>query len=149
MQQIHFMVRNRKYTIAEQLAILRSIYPGSSSTTMANGFTWTMRVQPLPLSGNYTLKIVYCQNMAWPNVFISDPKPLKLAEGAEKLPHCYDSKKQQLCLFYPKYREWDSSKLIATTIVHWALLWIVFYESWVITGKWYGGGHGKWDAVIQ
>lgn len=147
MQQIHSMVKNKKYTVAEQLHILRATYPNSSSFMSKNGFTWSFDVTPLALSDTYTIKIVYNQSMAWPNVYISRPKPLKLADGADKLPHCYDTKKQQLCLFYPKYREWDNTKQIAATIVHWAIMWIVYYESWVITGKWQGGGHGNWDAI--
>lgn len=35
---------------------------------------------------------------------------------------------------------------IDETIVHWAAQWIVYYESWVQTGIWQGGGHGNWDA---
>lgn len=142
------MVKNKRYTLAEQYAMLKSTYPNSKSILSNNSLTWYMNVQPLALSGTYTLKIVYSLSMAWPDVFIINPKPLKLAEGAEKLPHCYDTKKQKLCLFFPKYREWDNSKSIANTIVHWAILWIVFYESWVITGTWQGGGHGNWDVPI-
>ncbi len=32
-------------------------------------------------------------------------------------------------------------------IVHWAVLWMFYYESWVGTGKWMGGGHGNWDVT--
>jgi hypothetical protein len=42
--------------------------------------------------------------------------------------------------------ERNDSMQIATTIVHWAIMWIVYYESWVITGEWKGGGHGNCDA---
>ena len=35
---------------------------------------------------------------------------------------------------------------IANTIVHWAIEWLYYYENWVYTGKWLGGGHGNWDA---
>lgn len=74
------------------------------------------------------------------------PKPLALAKGATKLPHTYDSKKQHLCLFNPHCGEWNSTMLIANTIVHWAIEWLYYYENWVYTGKWLGGGHGNWDA---
>ena len=141
------MVKNRRYTLAEQIYTLKGMYKGSRSTQLSpSSFCWFMDVQPLPLSDTYTLKILYAASMTWPKVFITKPFPLKLADGATVLPHCYDTKKQQLCLFYPKYREWDDTMLIAKTIVHWAIMWIIYYETWVISGKWLGGGHGDWDA---
>lgn len=146
MQQIRSMVKNKKYSIAEQYLLLKSRYKNSKCSIDRNGFTWSLQVQPLPLSDTYTIKIVYSQSDAWPKTYITNPKPLKFAEGATKLPHCYDTKKQRLCLFYPKYKEWNDSMQIATTIVHWAIMWIVYYESWVITGEWKGGGHGNCDA---
>lgn len=140
------MVKNKTYSIAEQYLLLKTTYKNSVCCLNKHGLTWSFQVQPLPLSDSYTIKIVYSQSDAWPKTYITNPKPLKLAEGATKLPHCYDTKKQKLCLFYPKYNEWNDSMPIATTIVHWAIMWLVYYESWVISGKWIGGGHGNWDA---
>jgi hypothetical protein len=111
----------------------------------SSGFVWTCPVKPTALSNIYTIKINYHVGK-FPKCYIINPKKLPLAEGATRLPHTYDSQKQQLCLFYPYYREWDSTKPIAITIVHWAIQWLFFYEIWVFTGKWNGGGHGNWDA---
>jgi hypothetical protein len=30
--------------------------------------------------------------------------------------------------------------LVATTIMPWLLLWLTFYELWLATGVWLGGG---------
>jgi hypothetical protein len=30
--------------------------------------------------------------------------------------------------------------LLATTTVPWALLWLFYFESWLVTGAWDGGG---------
>ena len=38
---------------------------------------------------------------------------------------------------------------IAETIVQCAVMWMFFYESWVFTGKWLGGGHGNWDVTPE
>ena len=54
-----------------------------------------------------------------------------------KLPHVYGS--DTLCLCYPC--EWDSTKLIARTLVPWASEWLLYYEFWRATGMWLGGGH--------
>jgi hypothetical protein len=62
------MVKNKRYTLAEQYAMLKSTYPNSKSILSNNSLTWYMNVQPLALSGTYTLKIVYSLSMAWPDV---------------------------------------------------------------------------------
>lgn len=109
--------------------------------------TWFGEFMPSALSDTYRLKITYTTGKP-PKVYIVSPKPLPLAEGAKRLPHTYSysNGKQQLCLFLPKAGEWNSSMFIATTIVHWAVQWMYYYEIWVTTGKWMGGGHGNWDA---
>ena len=44
------------------------------------------------------------------------------------------------CLFYPAGREWRSDMKIATSIVPWLSLWLYYYEVWLATGEWEGGG---------
>lgn len=36
--------------------------------------------------------------------------------------------------------EWNSGMLIANTIIPWASGWLFFYEFWLATGQWFGGG---------
>jgi len=140
------MVKNRfKYTPVQQLGMLKTRFGGIGKPT-PNGFEWTKEFSPTPLSDTYTLKIEYHVGY-YPKSYIIKPKPLALADGATRLPHTYDTKQQRLCLFQPDYREWTSSMPIADTIVHWAVLWMFYYESWVCTGKWLGGGIGNWDVT--
>ena len=75
-----------------------------------------------------------------PKVYVVSPKPLALADGAQRLPHVYDHVKQQLCLYYGPAREWTPDKMIADTIVPWASEWLLHYEFWLVTGIWHGGG---------
>lgn len=140
-----FMVRNRQFTVIEQLNFLKSTYQGSEGNVSCNTLTWHCNIQPLSICDTYRLKITYKKGF-YPKTYITSPKPLPLAKGAKSLPHTYDTKRQQLCLFYPGYYEWDSSMRIDETIVHWAAQWIVYYESWGMTGEWQGGGHGNWNA---
>lgn len=140
------MEKNRfKYTPVQQFGMLKNKYGGTGGPT-PNGFFWCCDFTPTSLSDTYTLKIEY-QMGYYPKSYIINPKPLSLADGAIRLPHTYDTKKQRLCLFNPDYKEWTSAMPIANTIVHWAVLWMFFYESWVCTGKWLGGGHGNWDVT--
>ena len=142
------MVRNKGYTPMQQFSALRSHYGGTHWKIRPNGFTWWYNVTPTPLSDTYTLKIVYNKSHL-PNTFVTSPQPLPLAKGAKRLPHTYNSKQQKLCLFKPSNREWNSHMLISDTIFHWALEWLFFYEEWVFSGKWYGGGHGNWDSSFE
>ena len=54
-----------------------------------------------------------------------------------------DSKRghQMLCLFAKG--DWTPQKYISETIVPWAAEWCYFYEVWLDTGEWHGGGYHK------
>lgn len=102
--------------------------------------TWLQTITPSPMGGWYTVKGIYYSGKS-PKVLITEPKPLALPGGKEYLPHCYDSKKQHLCLFYPDNREWNSSMLISQTIIPWTFEWLYHYEIWLGNGGiWTGGG---------
>jgi hypothetical protein len=138
----------RIWTYSEQLAHLKSMYKDCKSSMDNSGFVWTCSIKPTELSQTYTIKITYHLNQ-FPKCYVVNPKPLALAEGATRLPHTYNSKRQQLCLFYPSLNEWNSTMSISKTIVHWAVQWLFYYEIWLYTGVWNGGGHGNWDADFK
>jgi hypothetical protein len=60
------------------------------------------------------------------------------------IPHVYtsdaDPSLPYLCLFSPTLREWTTSDLLAHTTIFWANEWLYFYEGWLVTKKWHGGG---------
>lgn len=146
MQKIHFLEKyNYKLTCVNQLALLKANYENGTSHMTHNGFVWTCPISPTKRSNTYILKIVY-KNGESPKSYIISPKPLPLAKGTKTLPHVYNTKSQRLCLYTPNCNEWNSSMPISTTIVHWAIQWMFYYEIWFYTGKWEGGGHGNWDA---
>lgn len=137
-------MRNR-IKFAQQFAGLKKRYPNSHGKLLRNGFEWYCSLTTSPLSDTYLVCIRY-KEPHFPKVYVVSPKHLPLASGAKCLPHVYNTKTQQLCLFWPKKNEWDSSMSIADTIVHWTLQWLIYYEFWRVTGTWFGGGHGDWNA---
>ena len=147
MRKTRSLVRNRHFTSIQQASALKSRYNFNNSiwSIRPHGFTCFFDVTPTPLSDTYRLKIEYNEPFM-PQVYVVTPKPLELAQGAERLPHTYNTKRQRLCLFRPYCGEWNSSMLIADTIIHWAIEWLYYYENWIYTGKWSGGGHGNWYA---
>ena len=60
------------------------------------------------------------------------------------IPHVYKNKRDPslpyLCLFSPSLWEWDVNDLLANTTIFWANEWLYFYEGWLVTKKWRGGG---------
>lgn len=140
-------MENRGLTPIQQFNILKRVFPTSSGSVQCGTMTWFGEFTPSELSDTYKLKVVYTLGLA-PKVYIVSPMPLQMADGAKRLPHTYKNKegKQQLCLYLPGSGEWKSSMVIAYTVIHWAVQWMYYYEIWVSTGKWLGGGHGNWDV---
>lgn len=62
---------------------------------------------------------------------------------AHDYPHKFDideeNKMVSICLY--RYSEFNSSKLLANTIIPRAIEWLYYYELWLATGKWLGGEH--------
>jgi len=129
----------KKLTVSQQAYILSSMYPDSHGKFHKNKLDWTGIIVPTPLSRLYTVNIIYRQGCN-PRTYVQDPQ-LSLLPG-KKLPHVYDQIEQRLCLYYPNCRtpQWNESMHIAKTIVPWASEWLFFYELWLATGEWLGGG---------
>lgn len=124
----------------QQFAALKRDYNfGTTKITGASQLTWEGTLKSSPIGSDYLIKVSYKKNGV-PEIFVLDPKNLELPKGKTKLMHVYDHEKQRLCLYYPKAKEWNSTKTIASTIIPWAIEWLYHYETWLITGEWTGGG---------
>lgn len=66
----------------------------------------------------------------------------ELVESPHIYVHPSRNRPPELCLFDPAARsvEWSAGDLLADTTVHWVGQWLIFYEGWLATGQWYGGG---------
>ncbi len=74
-----------------------------------------------------------------PNVFVQEPCIVGIAGGRE-IPHLYSQEKQQLCLYYPYHNEWMDTMYIADKLIPWVSLWLYYFEDWLFTDDWNGGG---------
>lgn len=104
---------------------------------------WDFDARPSPLGRAYKLRIRY-KRWETPDVFVLSPDLNVLAED-RRLPHVYSTKPLRLCLHYPSSDEWSSDKSIAETIVPWAYLWLFYFEEWLISDEWQGGGKHPGD----
>lgn len=103
----------------------------------ATGLVWDYSARPSPLSREYSMRITFEREKA-PRVFVLDPDLSALA-GGRPLPHVYRDP-LRLCLTLPGTREWTGTMRIDQTFVPWATLWLYYFEDWLITDEWKGGG---------
>ncbi|MCY4161303.1 MAG: hypothetical protein OXE77_05500 [Flavobacteriaceae bacterium] len=128
----------------EHLKKIRADFPNVKIIKRTwDGFHIKIQIQPTPISQKYCISILYEKNERV-KVFVIN-KRLKIAPNRKKLPHIYDSEKQQLCLYSPSKKEWNGFKPIADTIIPWTSEWLFFYELWLIEGQWLGGGHNEYS----
>jgi hypothetical protein len=80
---------------------------------------------------------------------VERPDLVELAEG-RKLPHVYQQNPARLCLYLPGTGEWQPWMRIDQMIVPWTSLWLYFFEDWLATDEWKGGGkHPDEDEPIR
>lgn len=82
---------------------------------------------------------------AWfPEVRVLSPPVTRRPEAPdEPIPHVYREgidARPVLCLFDPAERGWWPDQFIAATTLPLVADWLRFYEAWVATGVWTGGG---------
>ena len=128
----------RRLTPICQWSALRKRYPSGNGQSHKNRLRWEMSIQPTPLSLTYDVRLLYSLEQS-PKVFVQSPT-LELWHD-EPIPHRYGD--GSLCLYLPGTGEWDRTMLLADTMIPWASEWLYFYELWLGTGEWCGGGHGS------
>jgi hypothetical protein len=67
---------------------------------------------------------------------------LRSLAGKNPIPHIYDhdGPGTKLCLWWPKQREWMPRLKLTETCVPWTAEWLWYFEDWLATGEWAGGG---------
>jgi hypothetical protein len=131
--------RARPLTPAQQFVNLKSnpICQGRGSLRRGK-LVWDFQAQPTPLSRLYDVRLEYAADVL-PSTIVLAPDLDALA-GGKKLPHVYAQKPPRLCLYLPRAGEWGPHMRLDTTIVPWATLWLYYFEDWLFTGEWKGGG---------
>ena len=134
-QHKHYSFQEIMHQIAglkEKYSIVTSLVKGNHSCIEAY-----VKLQPTPESVEYTLKIRATVGSKIVGIYPVEPKIGRIING-KKVPHMY--KDGSLCLFYPEYCEWNYADSWAETLIPWASLWLFYYELWLQTGEWLGGG---------
>ena len=128
-------IGNKKVNLSIQSLHLKRLFPKSHAHIQRSCLVWEGNIIPTELSRVYTVRLCYKLGKS-PRINVLEPK-LTAPEG-RILPHIYPGKR--LCLHYPGNVDWREDMFLSETIVPWISEWLYFYEIWLVTGKWYGGG---------
>ena len=99
---------------------------------------WEFEARPTVISREYRVRIIYRYG-DYPRVYVVKPDLPNLADQ-RTIPHLYEQKTTRLCLYLPGAGEWSPAMFLAETIVPWSFLWLFYFEDWLATEVWKGGG---------
>lgn len=137
--------RPKALSAAQQFVNLRSNPLSAGSGYLHAGrFSWTYETSPSALSRVYRIRVEMGHDNS-PDVFVEEPDLTLLAAGRE-LPHIYHDP-TRLCLYLPGTSEWVPSMRLDQTVVPWTSLWLFYFEDWLATGDWKGGGEHPGENI--
>lgn len=131
--------RRKPLTAAQQFINLRSNPVSQGAGRLRGGaITWRYSASPSPLSRVYNIRIDFKQGGV-PRIFVEAPD-LHVLAGGRRIPHLYQQTPPRLCLYLPRTFEWQSWMRLDQTIVPWTALWLFYFEEWLVSDDWKGGG---------
>jgi len=125
-----------QYFESLKLCLLSS---NSSRQIKKNHFYWEFDVKLSTFSRIYKVLLIWDFSKNSPSVYILNDEVHKIVKE-RTIPHLYSHEKIQLCLHYPKYKDFSKSMSLCETIVPWTYLWISYYEEWLYSNEWKGDG---------
>ena len=135
--------RKKGFSASKQFEKLKQAFPHLKVLKQkGNHFEVVVKLRPTTASRVYDVKVCFNKYQGV-SVYVVNEK-LEVARNRKKLPHVYSHEEQKLCLYSWKKRQWTKEKLISSTIIPWASEWLEFYELWLISGQWLGGGHDEY-----
>lgn len=135
--------RKRNLSLIIQERALKNAFPNAETTRNREEYLkCTISLTPKSFIQLFKVKIEIKKGKL--EVFVLQPQNLPLYPGETSLPHVYSTSKQRLCLYFPDGTEWHGGILLTDSVVPWISEWVFFYQLWLVTGDWLGGGikHG-------
>ena len=105
------------------------------------GLIYRMELSPTEASRLYHCELHVPPGLVFPQMIVREPDLHVLAAG-RTLPHVYPYKGEgvHVCLWKPRFREWNWSMKLSETYVPWTVEWLWYFEDWLHTDIWVGGG---------
>lgn len=143
--------RRRALGLDRQLGLLKLRDPAGHGEIRGGKLVWRWEAQPTPVSRRYFLRLEQARGLS-PRVFVEQPSLSRLADS-RPIPHLYSQHPAQLCLYLPDSGEWSGTMALANTLVPWSSFWLYYFEEWLASDEWRGGGvhppslaHKEYDA---
>lgn len=136
-------------SVFDQARLLRTRFPDARVRVPIEHSRRVMRatlwLRPAAWCGQYRVHIAYIYGVR-PHVWVQEPRPVEFLHD-EPTPHLNPD--GTLCLYDPHGNEWGPDRSIADTTVPWTSLWLFYYEDWLNTGEWKGGGAPMPEIVAR
>jgi hypothetical protein len=144
-----WMGRRKPLTAAQQFVNLRGNPISRGEGKLCAGrLTWRYSATPFPLGRDYDIRIEFKQG-GRPQILVDRPDLHALA-GGRRVPHLDQQKPPRLCLYLPRTHEWQSWMRLDQTVVPWTALWLFYFEEWLASDDWKGGGmHPETDEGLE
>lgn len=130
-------------SLAQRVMELRNMQlPGAQVDLHAGAeLRYWFEIAPSAFGRMYSCQLRMKPDSRSPEVFVLAPDLQALA-GDARLPHIYPHRGAgtKLCLWWPRRREWVPQLKLAETCLPWTAEWLWYFEDWLTTGVWAGGG---------
>lgn len=115
--------------------------PGANISYRGRQLNFRFDITPGTFGRTYRCLLKVMPDGTSPDLFVLEPNLSVLASG-KKLPHIYphSGKDTELCLWLPGSGDWTPQMKFGETYIPWAAEWLYYFEVWLATGEWEGGG---------
>lgn len=130
-------------TLAQRALELRALSLHGAQLVFLSGraLHYRFHLAPTEFGRLYTCELRLTPGLLSPEMLVLSPDLTTLTD-ATALPHVYPNKGPgtKLCLWWPKNREWTPQMKLVDTYIAWTAEWLWFFEDWLTTEVWAGGG---------
>ena len=130
-------------TLAQRALELRALPLDGARVILHAGclLRYRFSISPSDFGRIYECELQVTPDARTPEMLVLRPDLTTLANEAS-LPHIYPNKGPgtKLCLWWPKQREWLPQMKLTETYIPWTSEWLWYFEDWLTTGVWTGGG---------
>jgi hypothetical protein len=130
-------------TLAERAIDLSTLDLDGAQVQLCAGreLQFRFEITPSAFGRLYSCLLTVTPDAHSPEVIVLAPD-LQVLAGDTVLPHVYPHNGQgtKLCLWRPRRRDWAPQLKLSETFVPWTAEWLWYFEDWLATGEWAGGG---------
>lgn len=128
--------------LAQRVLELRNLALPNAQVKLCSGrkLRYRFALAPSEFGRIYECELQIAPDGSPPEMFVLQPSLKSLTD--EALPHVYPhtGAGTKLCLWWPKQREWQPQMRLSETYIPWTAEWLWYFEDWLTTGIWAGGG---------